>query len=146
VAEELRLFLRASIYIAVAGTVYWLVSSETAGSVLLAALLIALVAFLLMGAFFGRNSFGDLRAPKGGVRGILGRVNRLIGFHERGDAKAPMEGGPELIPLASAWPVVTAAAIAVMGLGIVFGAWLLIPGAVLLLGGGLGWLTQLDDA
>lgn len=145
-AEELRLFLRASIYIAVAGTVYWLVSSETAGAVLLAALLIALVAFLLMGAFFARSSFGDFRVREGGVRGIVGRVNRLIGFHERADAKAPMEGGPELIPLASAWPVMTAGAIAVMGLGVVFGAWLLIPGAVLLLGAGVGWLTQLDEA
>ena len=145
-AEELRLFVRAAIYVGGAGAVYWLVSSEPAGTVLLAALLAGLVAFVLMAALFAPRIISDLRAPEAGTAGLLGRANRLIGFHERPDADAPLQGGPGLIPLASVWPVAMAAAAAVMGLGLVFGAWLLIPGIVLLVGAGLGWLTQLDDA
>ena len=141
-AEEFRIFLRTGLYIAGAGLVYWLVSYEAAGTVLLVALLLAIVAFLAVGVAFAGGGMADDETRIG----ILGRVNRVIGFHERPDATAPLEGGPELIPLSSAWPVVTAAAMVVIGLGLIFGAWLTIPGVALLAMGGLGWLTQLDDA
>lgn len=139
-AEEFRLFLRTGLYVAGAALVYWLVSYEAAGTVLLVALLLAIVAFLAVGLAFTGGGMAD----DGHHVGILGRVNRVIGFHERPGATGALEGEPELVPLSSAWPVVTAAAIVVIGMGLIFGAWLTVPGVALLVLGGLGWLTQLD--
>lgn len=139
-AEEFRFFLRTALYVAGAGLVYWLLSYEAAGTVLLAALLVAIVAFVGVGLAFAGTGMPD----DGRRVGILGRVNRLIGFHERPDTPGPLEGGPELVPLSSAWPVVTAAAFVLVGLGLIFGTWLIVPGVALLVIGGLGWLTQLD--
>ena len=48
------------------------------------------------------------------------------------------------MPLSSASPVISAAAIVLIGLGLIFGSWLIVPGVVLLVVGGIGWLTQLD--
>jgi hypothetical protein len=140
-AEEFRFFLRVAGYVAVAGVVYWLVSYEPAGTVLLLALILAIATFIGIGLALAR---GRARSdgPRGG--GPLGWVNRFIGFHERADEPAPLEGGPEIVPLSSSWPVVTAAAMVVAGLGLIFGPWLLVPGLVLLAIGGIGWLTQLD--
>lgn len=141
-AEEFRLFVRTALYLAAAGTVYWLVSREPAGTALLLGLLIGILAFVAAGLALAPGAGRDLRAAGG--RGILGFVNRAIGFHERADAPPPLEGGPEIVPLSSAWPVVTAAAMVIIGLGLIFGSWLTVPGVVLLVIGGIGWLTQLD--
>ena len=139
-AEEFRYFLRTAIYVGVAGGIYWLVSYEPSGTVLLAALLLAIVAFIGIAMFFARSAVAA--TPRGGV---LGWVDRVIGFHEQVDRPPPLEGGPELVPLGSASPVVTALALVVIGLGLIFGTWLIVPGLLLLLIGGWGWLTQLDD-
>lgn len=139
-AEEFRFFLRTAGYVAIAGGVYWLVSYEPAGTVLLGALVLAIAAFIAVGAFFSRSP-----SEPGGATGPLGWLNRWIGFHEQVDAAAPMAGGPEIVPLSSSWPVVAALAMVIVGLGLIFGPWLLVPGVVLLAIGGIGWLTQLDD-
>jgi hypothetical protein len=76
--------------------------------------------------------------------GLLAWLNRVIGFHERADAPAPLEAGPELVPSSSSSPIISAAAVILIGLGLIFGSWLIVPGVVLLLIGGIGWLTQLD--
>ena len=138
-AEEFRFFARTGLYVAVAGVVYWLVSQEEAGTVLLGALLLAVVAFVSVGLAMAPRAGA---APRGG--GPLGAVNRLIGFHDPPDVSPPFEAGSELIPLASPWPVVTAGAMILVGLGFIFGSWLTVPGVVLLAIGGFGWLTQLD--
>lgn len=142
-AEEYRFFLRTGVYIAIAGVAYWLLSYEVSGTVLLVALLVAILAFIAVGvALAGAgNVAGDIAAHGGGA---LAWLNRVIGFGERVDTPSPLEGGPELVPLASPWPIVTAAAFVVIGLGLIFGPWLIVPGVVVLSFGGLGWLTQLD--
>jgi hypothetical protein len=137
--EELRLFLRTALYAAAAGLVYWLVSYEPAGTVLLGGLLLALIAFIGMATVFAPATVGGARG-----RGAIAAVNRIIGFDEPANAPAPLESGPELIPTASPWPIVSAAAAVLIGLGLIFGPWLLAPGVVVLVTALVGWLTQLD--
>ncbi|MCV0404391.1 MAG: cytochrome c oxidase subunit 4 [Chloroflexi bacterium] len=138
-AEEFRLFFRTALYVGGAGLVYWLVSLDAPGTVLLVALTLALLAFVGMAIFL---------APRGagaeGRSGVLGLLNRYIGFHEPVDAAPPLESGPELVPLGSAWPIITALGMVVIGLGLIFGAWLSLPGIGLVVWGAVGWLTQLD--
>ena len=139
-AEEFRFFLRTAVWIVIAGVAYWLLSYELAGTILLGALLLAILAFVGVGF-----SLAQAR-PVAEGSGLLAWLNRVIGFHERSDAPAPLEAGAELMPTSSASPIISAAAIILIGLGLIFGAWLIVPGVVLLLIGGIGWLTQLDDA
>jgi hypothetical protein len=139
VAEELRFFLRTAIWIGGAGLAYWLVSSEPAGTVLLGFLLAALVAVVVVAAALAPTALAGLPGS-----GPLGAIARLVGFTERPDDPPPLHGGPEVVPLGSTWPIVTAGALVVVGAGLIFGAWLLLPGVALLVAGGLGWLTQLD--
>jgi hypothetical protein len=140
VAEEFRFFLRTGVYVAIAGAVYWIMSYEAAGTVLLGGLLLALLAFIVVGRALGRDSGAW---PEGGA---LAWVDRVIGFAERPVERAPLEAGPLVVPTSSPWPVVTAAAIVVIGLGLIFGPWLIVLGTVVLLAGGVGWLTQMDEA
>jgi hypothetical protein len=137
--EELRLFLRTALYAAAAGVVYWLVSYEPAGTVLLAALLLALIAFIAVAIALAPSAVAGTRG-----RGALGIVNRVLGFDEPPNAAAPLEGRPELIPTTSPWPIISAAAAVLIGLGMIFGPWLLVPGVVLLAAAVVGWITQLD--
>jgi hypothetical protein len=140
VAEEFRFFLRSALYVLVVGIVYWFVSYEAAGTVLLLGVGLASAAFIALGLAFGRRT----GAGRGGG-GALGWVNRVIGFSEAPDEPAPLEGGPEIVPLASAWPILAAAGATVVGLGLVLGPWLLVPGAVLTVAALLGWLVQLTS-
>lgn len=142
-AEELRVFLRGALYLVAAGAAYWIVSEEPAGTVLIVALVIALVALVAALAAFRPAA---LRRPRDGTsgRGPLRLVTGILGFSERTDAPAPFVAGDELVPLRSAWPILSAAGIALIGLGLVFGAWLTFPGIVLLAWAGIGWITQLD--
>ena len=145
-AEEIRFFVRSLLYLGPITVVYWLVSDEAAGTALLVALIVAFIAFIGLAIYLAPSAISDLRPAGGGARRTLGAVNRAIGFHERVDAPPPLEAGSEPVPLASPWPVIAAAAIVTVGLGLIFGGWLLLPGAVLLAAAGLGWLTQLDRA
>lgn len=138
--EEFRYFLRTAAYALVAGAVYWAVSLEPSGTVLLAALVVALAAFILVG-----RAFSPAPPP---VRGgsLLARVNSFIGFADRPDQPGPMESAPGLVPLASASPILTAAGAVLLGLGLVLGPWIGVPGVVVLVTGILGWLRPLDRA
>jgi hypothetical protein len=144
VAEELRFFLRTALYVAAVAVVYWLVSYEPAGTVLLVAVAAAVVGLLAVLIALVPRTVDDMTGHGGPVRRALGSVSRVIGFREPAGVAAPLEGGPDLVPLTSPWPVITAAALVLIGLGFVFGSWLLVPGVVLLIAGGIGWLTQLD--
>jgi hypothetical protein len=140
VAEEFRFFLRSAVYVVVAGVVYWFVSYEAAGTVLLLGVGLASAAFIALGLAFARRT--DVGRDR---RGLLGWANRVIGFSEAPDEPPPLEGGPEVVPLASAWPILAAAGATIAGLGLVLGAWLLVPGAVLTAAALLGWLVQLTS-
>lgn len=144
-AEELRFFLRTAAYVAIVAVAYWIVSREPVGTVLLVVLGVSIAALLAVIAALVPRTVDDLRPRHGSVVGRgLGAVNRLVGFHDPVDERAPLEGGPDVVPLSSPWPVMTAAGMVVVGLGLIFGTWLIVPGVVLMLIGGIGWLTQLD--
>lgn len=146
-AEELRFFVRSLLYLVPITIVYWLVSYEPAGTALLAALVLAFIGFIAAAIHFAPATISGLRpGPGGPLSRVFAAVNRAIGFHERVDAPPPLEGAPELVPIGSPWPILAAAAIVIAGLGLIFGAWLLLPGIVLLAWALLGWLTQLDRA
>lgn len=137
-AEEFRFFLRTGVWIVIAGVGYWLLSYELSGTILLGALLVAILAFVGVGLALAQSR------PAADGSGPFAWLNRVIGFHERADAAAPLEAGAELVPLSSSSPIISAAAIVLVGLGLIFGAWLMVPGVVLLIIGGVRWLTQLD--
>jgi hypothetical protein len=137
-AEEFRFFLRTGVWILIAGIAYWLLSYELSGTILLGALLLAILAFIGVGLVLAQAR------PVAEGSGALAWLNRVIGFHERADAPAPLEAGPELVPSSSSSPIISAAAVILIGLGLIFGSWLIVPGVVLLVIGGVGWLTQLD--
>jgi hypothetical protein len=146
-AEELRFFLRTAVYTAVIGLIYWFISYEWAGSVMLAfvALATALVViafFLLIRATRGPLTDGAARP----MQRLALSVARLVGFAEpRGPAGAePLAAGLEPIPLGSIWPPVAAAAATMIGLGLVYGPWLTLPGVALVAVTVWGWITQLD--
>jgi len=135
VTEELRFFLRTAAYTGLIGTIYWFVSYEVAGTVLLAALFVAAVAFAAVAATTSPAS----RHPTGEGS----RVARVAGFAEDPDAPAPLELEEDLFPTQSPWPAGMALALTLVTLGAVYGPWLWVPGAGLALSTGLGWATQL---
>ncbi|HYP22830.1 MAG TPA: hypothetical protein VEV43_04595 [Actinomycetota bacterium] len=113
--EELRGPAGVALYVAVATVVYWLVSDEIAGTLLLVFLFVAAVALVLLGL--------ALRRP--GV-----------------DPALEIEEEP--VVTVSPWPLLGAAAAMLVGLGLLYGPWLWIPGAALGAGSAYGWITQTD--
>jgi hypothetical protein len=141
VAEELRFFLRSAIWAIGLAIVYWFVSREPAGTVLLGALGVAILALISAIAYEVRGTVDELR-PAGGPLRFL---NRVVGFHESLAAENPPLGtDPGRIPLASIWPILAAAAVVTVGLGLLYGAWLALPGVALGIVALYGWLVQLD--
>lgn len=146
-AEELRFFLRTGVYSIVVGTVYWFVSYEVAGSVLLAFVVFAALAFVGVAGAFVRGAHSEIVPPgTSGVARVLGSVNRVLGFEEHAGAVSsdPLAAGLEPIPTGSIWPLIGGIAALLMLLGLVYGPWLLLPGIVLAAGTVWGWVTQLD--
>jgi hypothetical protein len=146
-AEELRFFLRTALYSAVVGVIYWFVSYEVAGSVMLAFVVFA--TGLLVGIFFFavRATRGQLDPRTGGPMQRAGMaIARLVGFAEpRGAAgEQPIAAGLEPLPVSSIWPLVAATAATMMGLGLVYGLWLTLPGLALAAITIWGWITQFD--
>jgi hypothetical protein len=146
-AEEARFFLRTAVYSAVIGLVYWFVSYEVAGSVMLAFVVFAtgLVVGLLVLAV--RSTRGELDPHSGGPMHRAGTaVARLVGFSQpRGSAgEQPVAAGLEPLPVASIWPLVGGVAAVMLGLGLIYGPWLSLPGIVVAAFAVWGWLTQLD--
>jgi hypothetical protein len=153
-AEEVRFFLRTALYAAVIAVVYWFASRayegipsgyDWAGTTLLA--FTALACAVVTGGvlLFVRAARRDLAAREGPWQRRLGATaNRLVGLEHRsaGDTEGPLTGGPELLPAASPWPIVTAVGATLVLLGLIFGPWLLAPGAVVVIIGAGGWLRQ----
>jgi hypothetical protein len=150
-AEEVRFFLRTAVYAAVIAVVYWFASREYegidlgydwAGTTLLAFTVLACgaiagVVLLLVRTARQGWAVGDGPLP----RRLRTTLNRLVGFGE-GRTEAPLAGGPDLLPAASPWPIVSAVAGTLILLGLVYGPWLVAPGVVLLAIGAGGWLRR----
>lgn len=131
-AEELRFFLRVALFTIVIATIYWFVSYEVAGTTLLAGIVASAIFFIVLVA-------GGVRAARSGPKTVTG----LLGFDEtaRDD---PLALAEDTFPAASAWPVIASIAAVLLGLGLIYGPWLWIPGAGLGLACTWGWLTELE--
>lgn len=123
--EEIRFFGRLSIYALAVGAIYWFLSYEAAGTVMLIGFGIATGAgfLVLRGAPHPRPAAGSAddgsRAPDGPF----------------GD-----ESGP--VPTRSAAPLAVGFGVAVVGLAGAFGPWFLLAGAVPLAIGAVDWLRS----
>ena len=148
-AEELRFFLRTGVYSIIVGTVYWFVSYEVAGSVLLAAVVFSALAFVGVAGAFVRQARDEI-VPSGssGAGRIWGVVNRLFGFEEHAGSSStePLAAGLDPIPTGSIWPPIAGIAALLLLLGLVYGPWLLLPGIAVAAGTVWGWVTQGDAA
>ena len=127
--EELRVFVRAALYMALITAIYWLVSDEVAGTWLLAFLFVASALFVVLARSVGRR---PSKRPS------------FLAFDDEGGEEAPLEITDEPVVTTSAWPLVGALAAMLIGLGLLYGPWLWIPGAGLALAGAYGWITQTD--
>ena len=138
-SEELRFFLRIAGYAGLVAAIYWFVSYEAAGTVLLAGLAVAAVAFLLV----VRSSVPASKGT-GKESGLVDRLRASVGFREAaGRAEQPLEIEEDLFPTASIWPLVLTLGITLAALGLQYGAWLWGPGAAIAAGAGIAWLIQL---
>jgi Cytochrome c oxidase subunit IV len=121
--EEVRFFGRLSVYALLAGVVYWFISYESAGTVLLIGFGVATgVAFLVLRSSRQRPSPVDAagsRDPDGPF----------------GDESAP-------VPTRSAAPLAVGLGLALIGLAGAFGPWFLVVGAMPLLIGAADWLRS----
>lgn len=108
-----KVFLGSAVFSLVIATVYWLVSSEPAGTILLASMVLAPG---LMAGFAALAAGGPGRAPED-------RANALPG------AAAGQPVGT--FTPRSAWPAILALGSLFVAGGLVFGMWLLLPAGAL---------------
>jgi hypothetical protein len=153
-AEEVRFFLRTAVYSGVIALIYWFASYEPdgvpysydwAGTGLLA--FTVLGAGVVVGGMMltARSSWHRRLVPREASvpRRVGETLNRVIGL-EHGSAEQveqPFAGGPEIVSAGSPWPVAAAVAVSMVLLGLVYGAWLIAPGVVLLVVAVGGWVS-----
>ena len=130
VAEELRFFVRVGLWTALIGTIYWLMTYEETGTWLLAGVLASVV-------FFVATIAVNVAAARRGGRGL----KDLLGFTDTGPDN-PLAVEEDMFPVSSAWPAVVSLAAVLVGVGLIYGPWLWIPGAALGLTSAWGWLTE----
>jgi hypothetical protein len=126
--EEFRFFLRIGLYLLIAGVIYWFVTYEAAGSVLMIGTFVA-VAFFILAAGAETRIFTRGRGPI-----------EMLGFTEGDDA---LDIEEEVIPPGSIWPLMAALAMLLVALGFLYGAWFWLPGAGLAGVSAWMWLTEL---
>lgn len=116
--KELLIFAGTAAYTGLIAAIYWFVSYERAGT--------ALLVFLLAGAAFF----------------VVFVAAQLRGSSTGGDDPLPMEDEP--LPSSSLWPAAGSAAAVLIGLGLIYGPWLWIPGTALACVVAYRWITELD--
>lgn len=128
-SEERRVFLRTAAYALGIAVVYWFVSYEVAGTVLLVVLGVAAAALTAM-------------LPSGrGPRPLRLPIDAVT-FGDHDEPTMEIEEVP--LPALSIQPFFVAVGAAGITLGLVFGAWLWLPGALVLVGASGRWFTELD--
>ena len=137
--EELRVFVRAALYFVLITAIYWFVSYEKAGTLLLGFVFAGAVLFVLAGRALGRKTE---ESPSGGLLSIAATLVALD--DEGGEVPPPLEIEEEPVVTTSPWPLGAALAALLIGLGLLYGPWLWIPGGGLALAVAYGWLTQTD--
>jgi hypothetical protein len=126
--EEFRFFLRIGLYLLVSGAVYWFITYEWAGSILMIGIVIG-AAFFVGAAGSATRLFTRRRTPA-----------ELIGFTEADDA---LDVQDEAMSPASIWPLLGALAMLLIALGFLFGGWFWLPGAGLAAASAWMWFTEL---
>ncbi len=148
-AEELRFFLRTGIYAGVIAAIYWFASYDPvqdtydwAGTALLVAAALAGLVVVAVMAVFSRRA---LHGRPGSTLAVLGR---WLGLADPGGVadEAPLATGLDPIPRASVWPLMGGLSATLIGLGLVYGPWLWLPGIALLAWTAWSWVTQLRSA
>lgn len=127
--EEGRVFLRTAIYALGVAAVYWFVSYEVTGTVMLVVLGIAAAALTTM------------LPGTGGRATPVELAKDLATFGEHGTPAFELEAAP--LPTLSLMPLFVAGGVVGVAMGLVFGAWLWLPGALTMLGAGWRWLAEL---
>ncbi|HEX8941367.1 MAG TPA: hypothetical protein VF763_14525 [Candidatus Limnocylindrales bacterium] len=143
--EEVWFFLRISAYAFFIGTVYWVVSYEAAGTMLLFGFGLAAGFGTLILALGARSARRHARDPE--ADGSAAVEDAAVA-----DVTVPeVAGRPDLapdgpfgdesgrIPSPTLHPLGLAFGVALAALGLVFGPWLIIPGLAFALVGALGW-------
>ena len=146
-AEELRFFLRTAVYTVIIAIVYWFLSYETAGSVMLAFVSLATTAVVTVGFLTVAETHDELDPGSGSaLHRIASIFARLFGFSQarRATAEEPLATELNPIPSGSIWPLTGGIAVVMAGLGIVYGPWLVGPALALGVLTVWGWLTQMD--
>ena len=151
-AEEFRFFIRVALYLIVADTIYWFVTYEWAGSVLMGTLALGAIFFAVAAGLTthwsglpkGSYTYPDGYASTRG--GLIGRLDRTLGFGEMGRDDGPLDIEDEPIPPSSIWPLVASVGGLLLALGLVFGAWFWLPGSGVVLLALWGWMTELSPA
>ena len=117
---EALVFIGVATFMGLIGVIYWVASSEPAGTTMLGACMGLAV---IPGGFLAYHS-GRMRAldpqddPDADIRDGSGPVGAFAG--------------------SSVWPVVLAAGATMSAVGLIFGAWAVVPGLVLMVTGFLG--------
>jgi hypothetical protein len=137
--EERRFFLRTALFASVIAVVYWFVSYETAGSVMLLA--IGLSAMFLM-VVLRRHTNEPERGPLETARHL---TMEIVTFEDPEEGSAsPLAIEEGAMPAMSYPPLAVAVGAGAVAGGLVFGAWLWLPGAALVVGAAWRWYAQLD--
>ena len=140
--EETRLFVRSFLFALVVATIYWIVSYDYVGTILLGGFALAsLFAFsLLRGGEPKRDRERTARAQQGESRAR--RILDVIGTSERPGEERPFEDEGGRLPAGSLAPVLIGVGIALIGLGLVFGLWSIVAGAIPFLLGAREWFRE----
>jgi len=150
-AEEMRFFVRLAIYLVIADTIYWFATYEHVGSVLMGTLALGAIFFAVAAGLTGRSSLPSgshtySSDSKPARTGLIGRLDRTLGFSEQPSDEGPLEIEDEPIPPSSIWPLVASIGGLLLALGLVYGAWFWLPGGAVVLLALWGWLTELSPA
>ena len=156
VAEEVRLFLRSGVYAAVMAVVYWLLSYDAVGTVLLGGF--SLASWVAVGLLRrGQPGRGSPREAPEGARSDESRAGSadhraaaaVTSFTRRGVSDPrdivdrPFLDESGRIPDSSGAPFLVGLGIGVAGMGAVFGLWFVIAGAIPFVLGALDWLQAM---
>lgn len=144
--EEVRFFRRVAIYALIVGVIYWFASYEWIGTTLL----------MVFGIGAGAGTLLLWRGAR--ERAVAEAVVTASGGPtETGsvEAQGPFADESGRLPATTAAPLLLGMAVAIAGLGLVFGPWFLLVAVVPFAAGASGWLrgvrgelegVEMDDA
>jgi Flp pilus assembly protein TadB len=133
-----RVFLAVGLFLAAIGVLYWATAYEESGTVML---LLAGALSLWIGTYLWLR-----HRPAGpGAATALPALEALEAEAAAGHAPpgtGSAEEGEHYLPHASAWPFAVGLGGATIANGLVLGLWVIVPGALLLALGIVGWVRQ----